>query len=80
MPGERSDGHRVDAGYVEGYTRHKDDWNGVVDEAYHLGHQPRIQRPGRPSSRSRPAASAAAAMPVPIIKRNVQNATGTTGR
>ena len=25
---------------MQGYTEHKDRWNGVVDEAFHLGHQP----------------------------------------
>ncbi len=34
------DGHRVDDAYVQGYTEHKDRWNGVVDEAFHLDHQP----------------------------------------
>jgi 3D-(3,5/4)-trihydroxycyclohexane-1,2-dione acylhydrolase (decyclizing) len=33
-------GHRVDDSYVQGYTEHKQRWNGVVDEAYHLDHQP----------------------------------------
>ncbi len=33
-------GYRVDDAYVQGYTAHKQRWNGVVDEAYHLGHQP----------------------------------------
>jgi 3D-(3,5/4)-trihydroxycyclohexane-1,2-dione acylhydrolase (decyclizing) len=33
-------GHRVDDAYVRGYTAHKERWNGVVDEAYHRGHQP----------------------------------------
>jgi 3D-(3,5/4)-trihydroxycyclohexane-1,2-dione acylhydrolase (decyclizing) len=34
------EGHRVDDSYVQAYTEHKQRWNGVVDEAYHLGHQP----------------------------------------
>jgi 3D-(3,5/4)-trihydroxycyclohexane-1,2-dione acylhydrolase (decyclizing) len=33
-------GYRVDDSYVQAYTAHKDRWNGVVDEAYHLDHQP----------------------------------------
>jgi 3D-(3,5/4)-trihydroxycyclohexane-1,2-dione acylhydrolase (decyclizing) len=33
-------GHRVDDSYVQAYSEHKDRWNGVVDEAYHLDHQP----------------------------------------
>ena len=33
-------GHRVDDSYVQAYSEHKDRWNGVVDEAFHLGHQP----------------------------------------
>jgi 3D-(3,5/4)-trihydroxycyclohexane-1,2-dione acylhydrolase (decyclizing) len=31
---------RVAADYVAGYTEHRDRWNAVVDEAYHLGHGP----------------------------------------
>jgi 3D-(3,5/4)-trihydroxycyclohexane-1,2-dione acylhydrolase (decyclizing) len=33
-------GYRVDDSYVQEYTAHKEQWNGVVDEAYHLDHQP----------------------------------------
>jgi len=33
-------GHRVDDSYVRAYSEHKDRWNGVVDEAFHLDHQP----------------------------------------
>ena len=34
-------GHRVDATYVQQYTAAQGvDWNGVVDKAYHLDHQP----------------------------------------
>jgi len=33
-------GHRVDEDYVRAYTEHKQRWNGVVDEAYHLDHRP----------------------------------------
>jgi 3D-(3,5/4)-trihydroxycyclohexane-1,2-dione acylhydrolase (decyclizing) len=34
------EGYRVDQDYVDGYTAHKERWNAVVDEAYHLDHQP----------------------------------------
>jgi 3D-(3,5/4)-trihydroxycyclohexane-1,2-dione acylhydrolase (decyclizing) len=33
-------GYRVDDSYVQAYSQHKEQWNGVVDEAYHLDHQP----------------------------------------
>jgi 3D-(3,5/4)-trihydroxycyclohexane-1,2-dione acylhydrolase (decyclizing) len=32
--------YRVDEAYLRDYIAHKQQWNGVVDEAYHLGHQP----------------------------------------
>jgi 3D-(3,5/4)-trihydroxycyclohexane-1,2-dione acylhydrolase (decyclizing) len=32
--------YRADEAYVRAYTEHKQQWNGVVDEAYHLDHQP----------------------------------------
>ena len=50
------DGHRVDDSYVQGYTEHKDRWNGVVDEAFHLDHQP---LPARPRSSARSTSSSA---------------------
>ncbi|WP_250550565.1 thiamine pyrophosphate-dependent enzyme, partial [Pseudonocardia sp. H11422] len=34
------DGYRVDDAYTARHTQRKADWNQVVDEAYHLGHQP----------------------------------------
>ena len=37
---EALDGYRVDESYVQAYTAHKQQWNGVVDQAYHLDHQP----------------------------------------
>jgi 3D-(3,5/4)-trihydroxycyclohexane-1,2-dione acylhydrolase (decyclizing) len=33
-------GHRVSQDYVDGYAAHRDRWNTVVDEAFHLGHGP----------------------------------------
>ena len=32
--------YRADEAYVRAYTEHKQRWNSVVDEAYHLDHQP----------------------------------------
>jgi 3D-(3,5/4)-trihydroxycyclohexane-1,2-dione acylhydrolase (decyclizing) len=32
--------YRADADYVRAYTEHKQRWNGVVDQAYHLDHGP----------------------------------------
>jgi 3D-(3,5/4)-trihydroxycyclohexane-1,2-dione acylhydrolase (decyclizing) len=32
--------YRVDEAYLRDYTAHKQQWNGLVDEAYHLDHQP----------------------------------------
>ncbi len=32
--------YRVDDAYVAAYTAHRDEWTAVVDEAFHLGHQP----------------------------------------
>jgi 3D-(3,5/4)-trihydroxycyclohexane-1,2-dione acylhydrolase (decyclizing) len=37
---EALQGYRADDDYVRGYTEHKQRWNQVVDEAYHLDHQP----------------------------------------
>jgi 3D-(3,5/4)-trihydroxycyclohexane-1,2-dione acylhydrolase (decyclizing) len=37
---EALEGYQVDDSYVQAYTAHKEQWNGVVDEAYHLDHQP----------------------------------------
>jgi 3D-(3,5/4)-trihydroxycyclohexane-1,2-dione acylhydrolase (decyclizing) len=37
---EALDGYRVDEAFTRSYVEHRDRWNGVVDEAYHLGHQP----------------------------------------
>ena len=37
---ERLDGYRVDESYTRSHREHLERWNGVVDEAYHLGHQP----------------------------------------
>src|SRR4051812_45067944 len=34
------DGYRVEEGYTQQHRTLFDDWNTVVDEAYHLGHQP----------------------------------------
>ena len=34
------EGYRVDDAYVQGYTAHKQRWDGVVDRAYHLDHAP----------------------------------------
>jgi 3D-(3,5/4)-trihydroxycyclohexane-1,2-dione acylhydrolase (decyclizing) len=34
------EGYRVDEQYTQRHRRHFDEWNKVVDEAYHLGHQP----------------------------------------
>ena len=36
----RESGYRVEAGYAAGFGAHRDEWNGVVDRAYHLGHGP----------------------------------------
>ncbi len=33
-------GYRVDDAYIQAYTAHRDEWTAVVDEAFHLGHQP----------------------------------------
>jgi 3D-(3,5/4)-trihydroxycyclohexane-1,2-dione acylhydrolase (decyclizing) len=33
-------GYRVDESYTRSHREHLDRWNRVVDEAYHLGHQP----------------------------------------
>jgi len=33
-------GHRVEDDYTRSHREHLDRWNHVVDEAYHLGHQP----------------------------------------
>jgi 3D-(3,5/4)-trihydroxycyclohexane-1,2-dione acylhydrolase (decyclizing) len=33
-------GHRVEDDYTRSHREHLDRWNQVVDEAYHLGHQP----------------------------------------
>jgi 3D-(3,5/4)-trihydroxycyclohexane-1,2-dione acylhydrolase (decyclizing) len=38
--GESGTAYQADDSYVQGYTAHKQQWNGVVDEAYHLDHQP----------------------------------------
>jgi 3D-(3,5/4)-trihydroxycyclohexane-1,2-dione acylhydrolase (decyclizing) len=37
---EALEGYRVDDAYVREYSEHKERWNGVVDGAYHLDHQP----------------------------------------
>jgi 3D-(3,5/4)-trihydroxycyclohexane-1,2-dione acylhydrolase (decyclizing) len=37
---ESGTAYRVDDSYVQEYTAQKEQWNGVVDEAYHLDHQP----------------------------------------
>jgi 3D-(3,5/4)-trihydroxycyclohexane-1,2-dione acylhydrolase (decyclizing) len=37
---EALSGYRVDDSYVQAYSGHKERWNGEVDRAYHLGHQP----------------------------------------
>jgi 3D-(3,5/4)-trihydroxycyclohexane-1,2-dione acylhydrolase (decyclizing) len=37
---ESGTAYRVDDAYVRQYTAHKEQWNGVVDEAFHLDHQP----------------------------------------
>jgi 3D-(3,5/4)-trihydroxycyclohexane-1,2-dione acylhydrolase (decyclizing) len=34
------DGHRVDDAYTRSHRERNDDWRRVVDDAYHLGHQP----------------------------------------
>ena len=34
-------GYRVDDAHVAAYSAHKQEWNRVVDEAFHLDHQPR---------------------------------------
>jgi 3D-(3,5/4)-trihydroxycyclohexane-1,2-dione acylhydrolase (decyclizing) len=34
------DGYRVDDAYTRSHRERNDDWRKVVDEAYHLGHQP----------------------------------------
>jgi 3D-(3,5/4)-trihydroxycyclohexane-1,2-dione acylhydrolase (decyclizing) len=37
---EGLEGYRVDESYTRAHREHLDRWNQVVDEAYHLGHQP----------------------------------------
>ena len=38
--GESGPAYRVDDAYVQAYTEHKQRWNGTVDKAFHLDHQP----------------------------------------
>jgi 3D-(3,5/4)-trihydroxycyclohexane-1,2-dione acylhydrolase (decyclizing) len=37
---ERLAGYRVSDDYTQGFTSHRERWTTVVEEAYHLGHQP----------------------------------------